>query len=280
MSNFIITGCNGFIGKNLIEYLLLTKKFKKLYLIYRKFEQVPKQILENKNIIIIICDLYKNKNLLKKYNLKEFTLIHLAWSNLPNYTSSVHLKNLKEEIKLFNFLKNKLKKIIITGTCFEYGNRYGEVSERCKKKPMIQYAIAKNSLRKYLFKCNEFKVTWLRLFYVYGKYQNNKSLIPQLLINCKRRRKVFHMSDGTQIRDFINIDLVVKYLLLIANKKKIKGEINICSGKKITIKKFVENFCRKKRLKIKLQFNKKNNRSYESNFYGSNKKLKKILMND
>jgi dTDP-6-deoxy-L-talose 4-dehydrogenase (NAD+) len=144
--NILLTGASGFIGEHLIKEL---QKKSNLILSYNK-----KKINNDKNYSVIKLDLNKtNYKKIKKLG-KIDTLIHLAWDNLDNFQSKIHIK--KNLSKHKNFIKKMInlgcKNIIITGTCYEYGLREGKLTERLNVKPVVNYAIAKNELRKFLEK--------------------------------------------------------------------------------------------------------------------------------
>ena len=55
---------------------------------------------------------------------KNSGLVHLAWQNLHNYNNFFHIE--KNLLSNFNFIKNLVQNgvnhVLVTGTCFEYGN--------------------------------------------------------------------------------------------------------------------------------------------------------------
>ena len=80
----------------------------------------------------------------------------------------------------------------------------------------------------------------LRLYQVYGPNQTIDRLIPIVISSCLKNKK-FSCSPGTQIRDFLYVDDLVKlFELIILSKKKIKGIFNIGSGKPIQVKNVIE----------------------------------------
>ena len=145
-----------------------------------------------------------------------------------------------------NLVANGLKDITITGTCFEYGMVNGCLSEDIQTNPSNSYAIAKDSLRKFieeLKKQYKFNYKWIRLFYMYGEGQSEKSLVALLEKAIQNDEKEFNMSGGEQLRDYLHIQEVVYNILKIALQNKIDNQIiNCCSGKPISIRKFVENY--------------------------------------
>ena len=92
---------------------------------------------------------------------------------MPNYHESHHLtKTLPSMINLVDALiESDCKKIIVTGSCYEYGDFSGMLNENMITNPQLPYSIAKDSLRRYLeMKClhNKFQYVWTRIFYPFG----------------------------------------------------------------------------------------------------------------
>jgi dTDP-6-deoxy-L-talose 4-dehydrogenase (NAD+) len=213
-------------------------------------------------------------------------LLHLAWEGLPNYKSSLHLDtNYPRHVAfLENMVKHGLKDITVTGTCFEYGMQEGSLSEESPAMPANPYALAKDNLRKFLEelqKKHRFVLRWVRLFYMFGKGQNPNSLLSQLNSAIASNEKVFNMSGGEQIRDFLPVEKVGEYIVRIALQQKITGIINCCSGVPVTVKQFVETYLHTNNKNILLNLGHYPYPDYEPmRFWGDNSKLKTILNNE
>lgn len=272
----LVTGATGFIGNYVIEELL--KRNVDVITTSTNIEKANKANWFNK--VQYIPFTFSNNidiNLFEYFNQPDI-LIHLAWQGLPNYKEDFHLtENLpQQKIFLQNLIDNGLKNMTVTGTCFEYGMQDGELNETMECKPNNAYAIAKNELRIYLEQFN-IKVKWARLFYMYGKGQNPKSLIAQLDKAVAQNDEVFNMSGGEQIRDFLPIEKVSKNIIRIALNNEFEGIINCCSGKPITVKKFVENYLQENNKAIKLNLGFYPYPDFEPfKFWGNCEQLKKI----
>ena len=271
-----VTGGSGFIGKNLLKILVNNKK-NKIINLYRKKKFNHTRV---KNIKFDISKKIK-KNFYIDIGAPEY-LIHLAWENLDNYDSKFHKKTLKQNIIFFKkFLKTPIKKIFVMGTCFEYGIRNGELKENFKTNPYNNYSASKDKLRKILF--NNFKnkktiILWGRLFYIFGKGQNSRTLYGQISTTIKKRKKFFNMSIGDQKRDYLKITDLVNIITNILKKSNKSEVINICSGKPVSLKILVNNWLRKKKYKLKINYGYYNYSKNEAkNFWGNTDKLKRIL---
>ncbi len=264
-----LIGSNGFIGKNLV------KNYPKNNFILWS---------HSKNTNTNYFDLLNEESWKDLIKQMPKVVVLLSWPGLPNYNDSFHVRrNLPACIRLFEILKkNGLKKIVITGTCYEYGLSNGSVNEEYITNPINQYAIAKDTLRKAIFcmsKNSKIKICWLRIFYVYGEDQNKNAIYPSL-INSIRSGNTFNISSGRQIRDFVSINQITEYLNLLINKKNIHGIFNGGSGDPISIIEFVENIIKRKDSNIKVNRNFYPDRDDEPlAFWADMKKMQNILNN-
>lgn len=278
----LVTGATGFVGDYVLKELL--NKNYTVIATYsslqkasdREWFQKVKFIPFNLNEMNESTDYYR-------YFERPDALIHLAWEGLPNYKDDFHItKNLPgQKAFLQNIIKNGLKDLTITGTCFEYGMKEGCLSEEMECEPANPYAIAKNELRKHLeeicmhYQCN-FK--WVRLFYMYGKGQSPKSLISQLDKALENGDAVFNMSGGVQMRDFLPVEKVAVNLVSIATQNNVTGIINCCSGIPVSVKDFVQQYLKANNKTIQLNLGYYPYADYEPmQFWGDTKKLKTII---
>lgn len=183
-------------------------------------------------------------------------MIHLAWQGLPNYKDLFHFEsNLPAQ---YFFLKELitlgLQDIVITGTCFEYGMKEGALDTGMFADPANPYALAKDTLRKFLQefqKIKSFRLKWLRLFYMYGKGQSEKSILSLLQKALDNGDESFNMSGGEQIRDYLPVEKVAEYIVNHCLDQN-NGIYNVCSGIPVSIKSLVENYLEKQGRHIKL----------------------------
>ncbi len=251
----LVTGATGFIGNHLIERLLSKNHF--VIATSSSFNKAVKFSWFSK-VKYIEYDLSQNHNV----NLFDFfdkpdLLIHLAWKGLPNYENLIHIEyNLMDQyFFLKNLINGGLKKVAVTGTCFEYGFVNGEISANTTTYPQNSYAISKDTLRKFLFELQKvyyFELKWLRLFYLYGEGQSPSSLYSQLIENINNNADFFNMSLGEQIRDFSYIKDAIEQIISISVNTEGTFIENICSGCGVSVRSFVEKIIEEKKSNIKL----------------------------
>ena len=245
----IVSGATGFIGQHLIPILL--KDGYEVLAISRS-QKRAESLPWFKDVKFVSYDFHSDQQITEVEGFRG--LIHLAWQDLPNYDSSIHVKkNLPCSYTFIESLLNKgVNQVLIAGTCFEYGLKSGAISSSSTTEPTTLYATAKDTLRKKLtllsFK-KDFNLQWARIFYMFGKGQNSNSIISQLDFAIKNNQKVFHMSGGEQLRDYLPVEKASEKLSNLY-KSGNKGIFNICSGKPISIRNLVESYIEKKNSNI------------------------------
>ena len=282
MKKVLVTGATGFVGNYVVKKLL-----------EENYEVTATSLNETKAknaewfkhvtyIPFNLNELCKEKNYYSFFKQPDL-LIHLAWEGLPNYKSDFHIKiNLPNHCNfLENLISNGLSDISVTGTCLEYGLLQGCLNEKLFVSPSNPYGIAKYKLYEFLAglqKNYSFNLKWIRLFYIYGEGQNPNSLFSQLDRALANKEKIFNMSGGEQVRDYLPVLKVAEYILKIAVQKKVTGIINCCSGKPVKLKDFAEGYLRQKNERIQFNLGYYSYTDYEPmRFWGDDTKLKTIL---
>ncbi len=278
----LVTGATGFIGNYVIDELL--KRNCTIIASSSNIEKAKeKKWFPQVNYIPFDFKDFNDSINYYDYFDRPDLMIHLAWEGLPNYKASFHTEvNLPRHYSfLANLIRNGLPDLTVTGTCFEYGMQEGCLTEEMEARPANAYAIAKDSLRmqlEQLQKQKAFHLKWVRLFYMYGEGQNPNSLLSQLDRALANDEKIFNMSGGEQVRDYLPVEKVAEYIVAIALQKNITGIINCSSGKGITVKQFVQNYLIEKSKSISLNLGYYPYADYEPmSFWGDDGRLKKII---
>lgn len=273
-----VTGATGFIGQYVVAELerrLITPT-----LVCLPYSEIPLQLSKHNIVQIDLKDPPANT-----FDLMEQpdVVMHLAWGGLPNYKSLHHFEG--ELPAQYRFLKvlieSGLKNLLVTGTCFEYGMQSGILREDLDTRPNNPYGFAKDTLHhelKYLQQINPFNLTWTRLFYLYGEGQSQNSLFSQLKNAVEQGEKVFNMSVGEQLRDYLPVSEIAKYLVALAMIERDCGTVNVCSGIPISVRKLVEGWIEENGWSINLNLGYYNYPDYEPMaFWGDNTKIKNLL---
>ena len=226
-------------------------------------------------------NLYEQESWANLLNHKPKTVLFLSWPGLPNYESDFHLtKNLPFSIKLFDeLIKNGTKRIVCTGTCYEYGLLSGELKEDIDTRPTTMYGLSKDCLRRFLeikAKSCDFNFTWLRIFYIFSKHQKSSSLYPSIIRAIQEKQNLFKIGSGEEIRDFISLEEVCFYIKSILTNKDFSGTYNIGSGKPKSVHDFVNEQFKQNNYDIEIERNISFRRKYEpQEYWASMDKMKK-----
>ena len=227
----LITGGTGFLGKtiinslveniDLVEVLNLTRSSPSLY---------------TKKVEHFTCDLSNPRTYQAKVEAFEpEVLIHLAWDGIPDFSLENCIRNMHLSFSLIEIVTklNSCKKIISTGSCFEYNNKIGVCNENDDVVPKDYFTFAKKAVLSFLeLECNKNRITygWARLFYVYGPNQRAGSLIPTLIETLKAN-KTPDLRTPKNANDFIHVNDVSLAICKMAAETFQSGIYNLGSGK-------------------------------------------------
>lgn len=235
-----VSGATGFVGRHVLAELE-ARSVEPIALV-RPF--TTRSLVPSKGRVVEI-DLHNAPPNAYELMGRPDVLIHLAWSGLPNYKSLHHFE--QELPAQYRFLKglieSGLQNLVVAGTCFEYGMQSGSLSEDMTTCPSNPYGFAKDALRRqldYLKATHPFKLTWARLFYLYGEGQAESSLLPQLRQAAERGDRAFNMSGGEQLRDYLPVAEVARHLVSLSLAKRDIGTVNVCAGAPVSVRKLVE----------------------------------------
>jgi nucleoside-diphosphate-sugar epimerase len=235
----LVVGGTGFIGFHLV------KKCLSLQMIVTSISsKKPSKFQKLNKAIYKICNL-NNLQKLKKIIKSDFDFVVNLGGNIDHnnkiktYKSHyLGAKNLYELARL-----KKIKKFIQIGSSSEYGKFFGAVKETDICKPKMIYGKSKLNATEFLLhkhKKENFPVTILRFFQVYGPYQKTNRLIPNIICSSLKNQS-FLCSEGSQLRDFLYVDDAINSIIKnLNNKKKAIGKIlNIGFGKPIKVKELI-----------------------------------------
>ncbi len=267
--NIIVTGGLGFIGSNLIEYLI-NKKFNIINIdkiSYSSNFYNVKSFKKNKRYSFIKCDLNNNKKIYKillKYkplavfNLAAETHVDRSIDGPQAFIKNniLGLFSLLEAFKNYFKLNNKIKLIHIS-TDEVYGDVLkGRSDEKYPYKPSSPYAASKASSDHLVY-------SYVRTFKIpaiitncsnnYGPNQHPEKLIPKLIYNILNGLPLPIYGNGKNSREWIYVKDHCEALYKVLMKGKMGSTYNIGSGKNLNNIQISENLLNVAKKYIKLQ---------------------------
>lgn len=244
MNNIFITGATGFLGKYFLKQAL-SKGFylKAITRNSNSFEKKKNLIWVNSSIINTTIEMMVGSEI----------LVHFASAGVsPKIVSNIEMisTNVLGTAHLIECaVKANIKRIILVGSCFEYGEK--SLSDQPIKadavlNPISSYGASKAaSFQISISQCRTYNLEMFygRVFSVYGDGQYDKNFWPSLK-KAALKGEDFKMTSGEQIRDFIHVDYVINELLSACSRKDlIPGKLlvkNIGSGKPIKLLDFAK----------------------------------------
>ena len=224
MKKLIVTGGAGFVGANLIRFLLIKTKYS-IISIDNYSTGTKKNHIKNKRVKYInsetknISKLKLNpKNIKTVFHFGEFARIYQSFSKMSECLSSNSLGS----NEVFNFcLKNKIK-LIYSATSASLGNKGND-------KDLSPYAFSKAKnleLLQNLKKWFNFKFEVIYFYNVYGPHQISKGYMATVIgifENCFKKNKPLPVvRPGTQTRRFTHIDDTINVCYLAWKRNKCK----------------------------------------------------------
>ena len=256
----VVTGGAGFIGSNLVDYLV--KKKHKVIVIDNFSTGLKNNLkLSQKKVKIINKDISYNNNLDRIFKGVDY-VFHLA--GLADIVPSIEKPESyfrSNVLGTFNILeacrKNKIKKIIYAASASCYGlPKKFPTNELEKINVKYPYAFTKwqgEELVKHWFEIYKLPYISMRFFNVYGPRSRTSgaygAVFGVFLAQKVAKRPLTVVGSGKQTRDFIHITDIVEALYKAAFSK-VEGKIyNVGSGKETSVNK-IANLISKKRISI------------------------------
>jgi nucleoside-diphosphate-sugar epimerase len=277
MTTIAVTGASGFLGRHVVA--ALSKADAEIV----AHARAAKPALDVSTLRWVFFDLAAAPDDAFDRLGRPDVVIHLAWDGLPNYTSARHVEvELPAQLRFLRGLVGSgLKRLVVAGTCFEYGMRSGCLHEDMAPLPSNPYGQAKDALRRQLEALSDegsFELRWLRLFYLYGSGQAPTSLYSLFQAAIARGDKNFDMSKGDQQRDYMSAEDAAAALAAVACADAAPRIVNICSGEPIAVRDLVERWRAERAADIKLNLGALGVPAYEPfAFWGDNRRLAAVM---
>ncbi|MBO9613712.1 MAG: NAD-dependent epimerase/dehydratase family protein [Dyadobacter sp.] len=237
-----VFGASGFIGANLFNDIFKIRK--DCYAVTHDATKAWRLKLLNVPFENIIhCDILSDnsiKEVFEKY--KPQTIFNLAAYGAYSKQSNVNLTYETNVLGTVNILQNCTKDMVYihAGSSSEYGFNCTSPKETDRVEPNSHYAVSKVSaayLLEYYAKVAGLKTLNLRLYSIYGYWEEPDRLIPRLIENARKKSLPSLVSPDIS-RDFVFVEDCVEAFLDAALKiddEKSGRSYNIATGRKTTM---------------------------------------------
>lgn len=268
MKNIVILGDSSFIGCNISkklnnEFNIFGFNSKNCNLLEYKHIEKTLRTIENIDCIIFCSSITR---------LKENTIFSLE-------------KNVLMSINVAKFIENyPIKQLIFLSSIDIYGNTEEEYTEDLVPNPNDYYAKSKSIseiILKEAIKKHNTKLFIPRLSGVFGKNDNNKSTIYDLVSSALNKKEITLFNNGEDTRDYIYIDFLIEIIRNAINREY-EGILNIATGKSYSIKTISQLIINliDNNVKLILKNDKNNSRNKKINFNISKLKNSNLITNN
>ena len=246
MKKVIVTGGSGFIGSNLVNYLLKKKYFViNIDKLTYASNKIKNKLKNNKNYKFFKLDIVNSNKLIsiiKKYkpaaifNLAAETHVDRSIDGPKNFIHSniVGTFSLLESLR---FLKSKKisTKLIHISTDEVYGDIKSNLrsDEKYKYEPSSPYSASKASadlLIKSYIRTYKLNAIISNCSNNYGPYQFPEKLIPKMILNIFNNKELPVYAKGKNSREWLHVEDHCEALFMLYLKGKIGESYNVGSG--------------------------------------------------
>ncbi len=223
----IITGSNGFLGKNIVNFL--EKKYLIKKLSFKNFSKIQ----DNKKKKYL-------DNFIKKH--KPFAVIHLA----TYFSKKKDKETLKKCMNINYFLSKMLYQVTVANSVRKFiytGSNYESIIDN---KKIYSYILSKKKFSVFLKKSNSKKTNLICLYLsnIYGENDKRKKILNYLFkIRKTKKDVIFQVFKSSKI-NFIHVKDLVEIIKICIFKKFLKKKIffNIKFKKNFSLSRIILNF--------------------------------------
>jgi len=271
MKRVILTGATGFVGANLTRRLL--SEGHELHLLVRRnytawrIEAIRADVQLHE---VELSDADILTNVVKR--VQPDWIFHLAaygaYSSQANLHRMIHTNIIGTVNLVEACLKTGFEAFVNTGSSSEYGFKSYAPSEKDFLEPNSCYAVTKASATlfcRYMALCRDVRLVTLRLYSVYGTFEEPTRLIPTLIIHGLRG-ELPTLVNANVARDYVYVEDVNDAYLLAASRveQEIGSVYNIGTGRQTFMGEVVATARRKMKITAEPLWGSMQNRNWDT----------------
>src|SRR5262245_24968903 len=238
-----LTGATGFIGSQVARRLVADGC--EVYALLRPDSNTWRIEDILPALRIVEGDLFALQELGQRLEaIKPDLCIHLAWYAEPGkyLTSLENVRYVSASLEMAARLARVgCERIVGAGTCIEYDVAQGYLTETSRLAPQTLYAASKLSVYlvlEQLARITPMSVAWVRFFYLYGPYEDERRLVSSVIRSLLQGRSPATTA-GAQVRDWLHVADVASAAWAVA-QSTLSERCKIGSGQPITVRQVVE----------------------------------------
>lgn len=288
----LVTGADGFIGSHLTELLVKEGYDVKAFVYYNSFnswgwiDSIDKEI--QNSIEIFTGDIRDPngvraamKNMEEVYHLAALIAIPFSYHSPDSYVDT----NIKGTLNVLQAARDlETSRVLVTSTSEVYGTaQYVPIDEKHPYQGQSPYSATKigaDRLAESFYRSFNMPISIVRPFNTYGPRQSARAVIPTIITQLLSGVEEIKLGALSPTRDFNYVRDTVKGFIEIAKSDKTIGEeINIATGKEVSIGALAEELIRQINSNAKIISEEKRLRPEKSEvnrLLGCNKKIKQL----
>lgn len=247
--NILVTGADGFIGSHLTEHLVNMGCKVRAFAFYNSFnswgwlDELSPDVL--KAIDVFTGDIRDPHGVQKAvegidivFHLAALIAIPFSYHSPDSYVDT----SIKGTLNILQAARNeKCQKILVTSTSEVYGTAlYVPIDEKHPMQGQSPYSASKigaDRIAESFYRSFDLPVTIVRPFNTYGPRQSARAVIPTIIAQLLVGIQEIKLGNVHPTRDFNYVLDTVRGFVAIAESDKTVGEeINIATGKEISIR--------------------------------------------
>ena len=269
----LITGATGFVGACLLHRLvslgfdvhIITRAVSNKW----RIRDILKDVTEHD---VDLWDSTSTEALVAEIrpNIIYHLAAYAAYPFQQDVLQTIHT-NVLGTVNLLNAcVKYGFDSFINTGSSSEYGQKKAPMKETDLLEPNSLYAVTKSAATQYcefIGKSKGLPVATLRLFSVYGYYEEPSRLIPTVVKACLKKKNP-ELSSGAPVRDFVFVDDIIDLYLKLAERKDLNGIIlNAATGTQHSVGEVVDTCIRLSKADVHPLWGSVPGRSWDTNIW-------------
>lgn len=271
MKRVVITGASGFVGSNLTRRVLQEGHSVHLFLRHNSNMWRLDEIKDDVEIHELSIENTDAVGSLM-HSIRPEWVFHLATHGAYSWQTDVHkmiATNITGTVNLLEAaVASGCELFVNTGSSSEYGFKDHAPTEDEATLPNSYYAVTKSSATMYcqhMALVHDLSIFTLRLYSVYGPYEDPLRLMPTLIVQGLRNQ-LPPLVNPDIARDYIYVDDVCDaYMLLPQTEHRFGGVYNIGSGVQTTVRLAVAIACESMNISVEPVWGSMPNRQWDTN---------------